>query len=395
MFSKQPHSAQAVRDDDASQKLGEQHNIQHYAEGMKRHLSKKLSIFNFINNDNVTIFLDVGCATGDLLREKYLHDLEHRQDGKERTYIGVDISPVMIEEAQRQSRGTGIIFMESLEEAVQLVSCITAGGRKSVMTLSSVLHEVIHYQPKDTHKAFWSHVWSSVIDYVAIRDFSVNAGLNHQLTCEDSVARVREHFKEVIFPHDHPLFGKKVIDVWEHGYDAIEGHKDPLLANRFLGWGSIEHQDSFTHFLLTFEYLRLNDPENYGRGIRELHENYMSLPFQELCKEIPTSFTPVRIERGITENKRGFILKLFDSNILSDITPTKGVMVFKRRIKPEQYLSAQNRALEFIQPDIRILIEHCSKHLTDVIASHGGSAIEYLRSDDPNKNPDLNRSIRL
>ncbi|MDF1758255.1 MAG: class I SAM-dependent methyltransferase [Legionellaceae bacterium] len=394
MFSDKIDSI-TVNTPSASESLGEQHDIYHYAEGMKRHLCKKSQIFDFIDSNEVVIFLDIGCATGDLLREKYERDVHAGFSDRKRTYIGVDISSEMVEEAKRQSSGKDIIFTTSLEEAMILVAGLRESGGKSVMTLSSVLHEVIHYQPEDSHKAFWNNVWNQYIDYVAIRDFSVNEGLEHYTTLEESVSQVRSFFTEVNFPSDHPLAGKNVLDIWEYGYDAIPGSSDPLLANKFSGWGSIERCDSFTHFLMTFEYLRLNDSENYGRGIRELHENYMSLPFQSLCREIPTTFSPVFIERGITENRNRFLLNFFGANILSDITPTKGMMVFKRRTSPEKYLKQEDNKLAMVDPVTRVLMERCIKHLTSLIGMNEGGAKRYLQSNDPNKNPDLDNSLRL
>jgi len=144
----------------ASKNLGDQHNIKYYEEGMRRHIDKKLAIFEFIPED-VNIFLDIGCATGELLDRKRQYDIERsRIDGKERnyTYIGVDISQDMIIEAMRQHEGKHMVFTTSLPEAIDLVNHLRQQGGKSAMTLSAVLHEVIHYQPKHEHAAFWNSV---------------------------------------------------------------------------------------------------------------------------------------------------------------------------------------------------------------------------------------------
>ncbi|MDF1683614.1 MAG: class I SAM-dependent methyltransferase [Legionellaceae bacterium] len=368
----------------ASKNLGEQHNIRYYEEGMRRHIDKKLAIFEFIPED-VTIFLDIGCATGELLARKRQDDRERsRIDGKARnyTYIGVDISPSMIDEANRQHEGTGIIFTTSLPEAIEVVQNLRLQGGKSAMTLSAVLHEVIHYQPEHEHAAFWHAVWHESIDYVAIRDFSVDENLETKRTKAESVAWVRNQFKDIYFPVDHPLGGKHVLDVWERGYDAVNNSQDPLLAKPFSGWGSINKSDSFTHFLMTVEYLRLNDPDNYGRGIRELHENYMSLPFPALCKTIPTCFSSVHIQRGITKNRYTSLLSMFGSDILSEVTPTKGIFVFKQRRSPELYLKDEDNYLCEIHAVDRILMEHCLRRLTTVIGLEEGSVVRVLQSQE-------------
>jgi|GEM_PF-6098885 len=58
----------------ASKNLGDQHNIKYYEEGMRRNIDKKLAIFDFIPED-VNIFLDIGCATGELLDRKRQYDI--------------------------------------------------------------------------------------------------------------------------------------------------------------------------------------------------------------------------------------------------------------------------------------------------------------------------------
>jgi SAM-dependent methyltransferase len=374
-----------------SEKLGDQKDIPYYAEGMKRHLKKKSSLFDYMPDD-VTVFIDIGCATGDLLLKKWRADRQNESFHKKRTYIGVDISPAMIEQARVLTAGTGIIFTESIVEAIEIAAEKHATGEKTAMTLSSVLHEVIHYQPKNTHPDFWNNVWNKVIDYVAIRDFSVNDGLHNKPTEHDSVAQVREHFSKVDFPLGHPLAGQNVLTTWEYGYPAMCDSDNPLLTSEWRGWGSIDNSDSFVHFLMTIEYLRLDDPENYDRGLRELHENYMSLPFQSLCREIPTNFTPVYIERGITANRKNYLVNFFRRDILSEISPTKGIMIFKRRTDPNKALADSRVNLAIIDPVIRVLMERCINYVTKLIADNDYNPTNYLRTR-PDQN--LDKSMTL
>lgn len=375
----------------SSENLGDQKDINYYAAGMKKHLHKKLEMFKFIPED-VNIFIDIGCATGDLLRTKYEIDQAYGIHMQDRIYIGVDISEDMLKKAEELSEHTNIIYTNSLQKALNLAVEKKAFGSKTVITLSSVLHEVIHYQPANTHQDFWFNIWHKAVDYVAIRDFSVNAGLNKKLTALASVNIVRERFKFVCFPVDHPLAGRNVLDTWENGYPAVSGATDPLLANDFKGWGSINNQDSFAHFLMTFEYLRLNDPQNYDRGIRELHENYMSLPFQSLCRAIPASFTPVYLERGITANRNRYLCDFFGGDILSAVTPAKGFMVFKQRINPNKILADSNLSLNIFDPVIRVLKERCINYLTQLIKNNNNDLSASLITANIEN---LDKSVKL
>jgi len=151
-------------------------------------------------------------------------------------------------------------------------------------------------------------------------------------------------------------------------------------GNKFLGWGSIDRGDSFTHFLMTIEYLRLDDPENYDRGIRELHENYMALPFPALCKTIPTFFAPVHIQRGITKNRHTSLVSFFGSDILSEVTCTKGIFVLKQRKSPELYLKDEDNHFNEVNAVDRILKEDCIRRLTTIIELHEGSAVNVLQA---------------
>jgi len=189
-------------------------------------------------------------------------------DGKERnyTYIGLDISQEMINEANRQHEGKNIVFTTSLPEAIHLVQHLRLQGGASAMTLSAVLHEVIHYQPKHEHAEFWNSVWHENIDYVAIRDFSVDENLESKPTKAESVALVRLKFKDVNFPADHPLAGMNVLDVWENGYDAVESSRDPLLANKSCVSGC---------HIMQFELMYVEEEFDHGKqSSRSTTSNY-------------------------------------------------------------------------------------------------------------------------
>ncbi len=305
--------------------LGSVTDVSAYETGMCENLDAKLAIFNHIPKD-VGIFFDVGCCGGGVLKSK--RDLDRQSGIQGNVYIGYDISDEMIQHA-RSSDSEGIIFTSNLDEAIKAIEHHRTASGKSVLVLSSVIHEVVHYQPPEEQKRFWDMVWNSGADYVAIRDYATDSQLSSRKSNTEHVAKVREAYKELVYPPAHPLQGRSIIDVWENGYAPIPGSEYKELQEGFKGWGSLDNQISLTHFLITFDHLnKSNEPDI--AGIRELKENYIGLPFESFCECVPAFFTPIFLARYNSNSRKQKVDDEFDLDI-DAMGKTKFSVVLKRR----------------------------------------------------------------
>lgn len=199
------------------------------------------------------IIVDFGCANGATL--KYMQSID---PGKH--YIGYDISQPMIDLANTDN-AAGITFTTKWQEVLDKVASLSReNGGKSVLVLSSLIHEVYHYLPKEEVSKFWDKVWNSDFDYIAIRDMMVADNVKRPSKPQD-VEKIRANYD-----------GEKIGE-WEKQ------------------WGPLEDNRSMVHFLLTCPY-----KENW---VRELQENYLPMSLQDFIKNIPDGYEIKMIDHYI------------------------------------------------------------------------------------------------
>ena len=189
-----------------------------YVRGMARSLLDKLFFMDKIFEPLDSI-LDFGCANGVLIKMM-------QQLFPEYAYIGYDISQDMIE-----------IAKENVEQASFYTdwNAITCDPGKTLINISSTLHEVYHYGTPESVEEFWDRVFGSNFRYIAIRDMMLSDNIR-LMSDEEDIRKVRT------------LFPQKLAE-----YESI--------------WGPISIRFNLIHYLLKYRYT-----ENWDREVRE---NYL------------------------------------------------------------------------------------------------------------------------
>lgn len=180
--------------------------------------------------------LDFGCANGELIKamSPMFPDYE---------YIGYDISSEMIE-AARENVDTAK-FYDNWND-------ITIPFDKSLINISSTIHEVYSYGREADIAQFWERVFHSGFRYVAIRDMMFS-------DIEDKPAN-REQLGII---RTHPEYLK-----WLQSFETV--------------WGEVKTQRQLVHYLLKYKYT-----QNWSR---EVNENYFPISTEKLMSNIPDSY---------------------------------------------------------------------------------------------------------
>lgn len=338
---------------DESAALGDKSSyVDDYNKGMRRSIGDK---YDFIVRQipdfdkKVGLVLDFGCGDGELLKRIAARDKTMKLT---RQYIGVDVAPEMIHAANKNCANINALFTSNFEEARASVEATHAKGKKSVLVLSSVVHEIMHYQSPEQQEKFWKTVWSMGTDYVAIRDFSLPGSLKYNQTSTKVLNSIRRAYADKTYPEGHPLAGRNILDVWQNGFEPMTGH-GPEYEKGFKGWGPIENEFSAIHFLMSFNRLEADakDPILQREGMRELQENY-GLTFSSLISHIPIIYNPIYAERGVTPARTKILKDTFGISVRKDdIPPMKIKTVVERRsdIKdPSLYEGRYHTSLSFI-----------------------------------------------
>lgn len=197
----------------------------------------------FLAHIDADVFVDYGCANGEVLRA--INNFV-----PESTCIGYDISLEMLKEAKTLSPDN-FIFTNSLEEIKRLVDELQGKGKKVCLILSSVIHEIYSYSsPQDIHY-FWSFINNIVpFNYIAIRDMTYSAMDNKFSTIELAhLNKIASQFRT-----------KEVNDFTRR-------------------WGRLHEGNNALHFLLKYRY-----KENWDR---EVEENYLPVPYEMYFNKLP------------------------------------------------------------------------------------------------------------
>lgn len=253
-----------------------------YNANMKKSLMDKIY---FIDKTEATVFVDFGCADGELI--KFMNALF-----PEYTYIGYDISEEMIEAARVNITGGSDI---NLPNNIHLYSEWDAVDRcldkfypraKKAIILNSVIHEVYSYSTLLAIDTFWEVVFGGMFDYVVIRDMLPSMSINKKSNIND-IAKVRRKSNK------------------SHLSD-YENH-----------WGSINENKNLIHFLLKYRWV-----ENWER---EVKENYFPIYVENFMEHITDEYVIDYYEEFVLPYTKRQILKDFGVE-LKDNTHIKCIL---------------------------------------------------------------------
>ena len=207
-------------------------NLAKYNERMRKSLIDKIFFMDKV--ENVDTIIDFGCADGTLLKFLAIIFPEYN-------YIGYDHSKEMLSLARD---GAGKIkFTSNLKDIITHIDL-----NRSILLLSSVIHEVYSYSSREEIQQFWAEVFYSGFRYIAIRDMIPNRNIKRQASYMD--------LSKVYQPQR-----KEQIDEFEHH------------------WGSLSNNINLVHYLLKYRYT-----DNWNH---EVAENYLPLIFEDLLYLIP------------------------------------------------------------------------------------------------------------
>lgn len=209
-----------------------------YTQRMKRGLQDKLFFIPYLNKLSQSfIFIDYGCADGTLI-DIILHYYPQS------VCIGLDCNEDMLSLAKEKCftyYNTRVFFCKTFEELKELL--LGFSNNMKIFNMSSVLHEVHHYNDSKEIERFYQDVQSLSADYIFIRDM-YNGNKKWNDISPDTYTKLSTH----------PLLKSQIQDFESH-------------------FGSIMEKKNCTHFLLKYKYL-----ENWNR---EVEENYFpDIPLQ-------------------------------------------------------------------------------------------------------------------
>lgn len=240
-------------------------NIEIYNKRMDASIEDKLWFLS--QNIVADIYVDFGCANGNMLRHMYYQD-----PGK--VYIGYDNNLDMLSIAKEYCKDTTIKFIYNFKNIRRYIDQ-KHPEKKVCLILSSVLHEVYSYaKDEDEIKEFWKMIKEDLNpDYIVIRDmtwweydpdyyFRKFPYLNHELL----VTMQDEHCNTV-----------KSMANQEQVMDFEKIH------------GPIDCYKRLTHFLLKYKYV-----ENWDR---EVNENYFSYNPDDIISEVEDSYEAVYMKK--------------------------------------------------------------------------------------------------
>ena len=201
-------------------------NISIYNERMDKSIEDKLW---FINKVDADIYVDFGCANGNLLKHlSYIHQKQGKTDIQ---YIGYDNNDEMLELARQNcNRFKNISFTNDFVNVRRLYNITSTDekDKKVCLILSSVLHEVYSYSNGEEKEDFWKSIYDLEFDYIAIRDMT--SGID-MFTFRPNVSRTLEY---------------QIMTVKE------KANQQQLLDfQRY--WGRINSLHNLTHFLLKYK----------------------------------------------------------------------------------------------------------------------------------------------
>ena len=205
-----------------------------YLTRMQRSILDKMFFIDKVFEPFDTI-LDFGCANGELIKAMLPMFPDYE-------YVGYDISPEMIK-AARENVSDARFYDDW--------SGIDIPFERSLINISSTIHEVYSYCSEEDIAEFWDRVFGSGFKYVAIRDMVYSQAADRPVDAAQ-LAKVR---------------GSAYAE-WLDSFEQV--------------WGKTETQRQLVHFLLKYKYTQNWD--------REVHENYFPIYTEKLLGKIPDGY---------------------------------------------------------------------------------------------------------
>lgn len=214
-------------------------NYEIYNYRMKKSLLDKMFFLDkcFEPFENI---VDFGCADGELICE-----MNHLLP--DYNYIGYDIDDTMLSIARSKNKECS--FYDKWQD-------MKIDFNKSLLNISSTIHEVYSYGTNESIKDFWNKVYKSGFKYVCIRDMLISESLKENVT-ESQIEKIKNS-----------------------KYTNLESFENV--------WGSIKSKKNFIHYLLKYRYL-----ENWNR---EVKENYLPITVETLLETIPNNYKIIYID---------------------------------------------------------------------------------------------------
>lgn len=220
----------------------------------------------FVDKVESEVIVDFGCADG-LLIEHLLPWLPNSD------FIGYDIDPEMIQAAKSRFAEKSPLFTDSWDEVVERLD-----GRSATLVLSSIVHEVYHYQEPQEIDQFWHRVFNSGFDFIVLRDMIPSRSIDRLTDKSDLLKIYRSHLH------------KSQLDDFENV------------------WGSVANNRNLIHFLLKYRYQSPN-------WQREVKENYLPIYYEDLLSMIPAEYELLYHEHFVLPYTRRQVRKDIGINI--------------------------------------------------------------------------------
>ena len=231
-------------------------NVNYYNKEMQKGMEDKLFFLDRLPKNENYVFVDFGCADGSMINA--LASIFDSEGVSNKTYIGYDISETMIDIAKTNYHGptnANVIFTTNWADVENKLSIF----RKSVLILSSVIHEVYSYAKDGNDIAtFWKRVLNTGFDYIIIRDMCPSEDIDRKTTgwIEQRIRQCADH---------------------------------EMLKDFENEWGSISNNRNLMHFLLKYRW-----KVNWDR---EVHENYFPISSNMLVQMFNDGFNIDYFER--------------------------------------------------------------------------------------------------
>lgn len=205
-------------------------NYDVYTARMKASMYDKIFFVDKIFDDEVDTILDFGCADGELIRAVHAFLPNYN-------FVGYDNDKKMIHLARQ-----ALPFARFTSDWNE----INVIPEKTILVMSSVIHEVYSYSTEEEIEEFWSNILNAGFKYIVLRDM-LHSSTDIKLE-PDIISAI----------HD-------IINKTEHA-DMLKYFEDI--------WGVVDTTEKLKHFLLKYRYR-----ENWNR---ESRENYLPITDTEL-----------------------------------------------------------------------------------------------------------------
>jgi hypothetical protein len=204
-------------------------NYDIYTTRMQKSMYDKMFFVDKIFDEGIDTFIDFGCADAELMCHLRVFMPKVR-------FIGYDIDENML--AKAREKAPWAEFYSNWDD-------IEVDPKKTVVNLSSVLHEIYHYGSHQDIELFWERLRKPGFAYITIRDMFAGKPM-----CYDTEWR-----KKILAGG----YGEQLRDFENY-------------------WGPIHTSNDLIHFLLKYRY-----KENWEREVRE---NYIPITPESLMRRL-------------------------------------------------------------------------------------------------------------